>query len=424
MSNDDGRLLLGSILGFGGGIYTFLKGFREYRKYRVVADTPTIRIRSVPMGLVQIRGEARAEETLVSPVTRTPCYLFQVVVEEWHSESRGGGEWKHVVTDLQSVKFDLQDDSGNILVDATNAELDLPASPVREVRSFASTATPSSSAQKQVAGALAGTSAMDGELLQYVEQARVRHVGQMVGKGIGLLSHAPDSTRSGPAQAFLSMLTDPGGAGGAAFQNQIMKATLARRDPTGALTRLSLEVWKHPQGTPEFDATLVQLAQAYSRTMPSSRHSLDPATILSEARQNPQALAMVAMVAGAAEPQTDPENERARQAALAFGHNQPVGIAGRSTPVATGHYRLKEYCLLPGKTYDITGTCAENPHPRDEHDRNIILKGTNEPTFLISSRTGTEVQSYLWKQSLWMVLGGAALAIVCLAIILGKLGLL
>jgi hypothetical protein len=80
--------------------------------------------------------------------------------------------------------------------------------------------------------------------------------------------------------------------------------------------------------------------------------------------------------------------------------------------------------LLPGKTYDITGTCAENPHPRDEHDRNIILQGTNEATFLISSRTGTEVQSYLWKQSLWMVLGGAALAVVCLAIILGKLGLL
>jgi hypothetical protein len=220
------------------------------------------------------------------------------------------------------------------------------------------------------------------------------------------------------------MLADPRGTSGQAFQNQIMKATLARRDPTGAITRLALEVWKRPQGTPEFEAALVQFAQAYNRTMPSSRHSLDPATILTEARQNPQALAMIAMVAGAAEPQTDPENERARQVALAFAHSQPVGIDGRSTPIATGHYRLKEYCVLPGKTYDITGTCAENPQPRDEHDRNIILQGTNEATFLISSRTGAEVQSYLWKQSLWMVLGGAALAVVCLAIILGKLGLL
>jgi hypothetical protein len=84
---------------------------------------------------------------------------------------------------------------------------------------------------------------------------------------------------------------------------------------------------------------------------------------------------------------------------------------------------LKEFCLLPGRTYDVTGTCSENPHPRDEHDRNIIVKGVNEPTFLISSRSGAEVQSWLWKQALWMVLGGAALAIICLAIILGKLGL-
>ena len=79
---------------------------------------------------------------------------------------------------------------------------------------------------------------------------------------------------------------------------------------------------------------------------------------------------------------------------------------------------------MPGQTYDITGTCAENPHPRDEFDRNIIMKGTNEPTFLISHRTDKKCISWLWKQSLWMVLGGAALAVLCLAIILGKLGLL
>ena len=79
---------------------------------------------------------------------------------------------------------------------------------------------------------------------------------------------------------------------------------------------------------------------------------------------------------------------------------------------------------MPGQTYDVTGTCAENPQPRDEYDRNIIVKGTNEPTFLISSRTDKGVQSHLLKQTLWKVLGGAAVAILCLAILLGKLGLL
>jgi len=422
-NNDDGRLLLYSIIGFGGGIYTFLKGFRQYRKYRLVADTPTIRIRSTPMGLVQIRGEARGEETLLSPITHTPCYLFKVVVEEWHSDSDGGGEWKHVATDVKGVKFDLQDESGNVLVDATNAELDLPQSPRREVRSHAPIASPSSNAPIPVAEAITGAPASDTELLQYVEQARLRHVTQMVGKGISLVTHAADPAHQPQRQSLLNMLADPTGAGADGFRNHMVRAMLSRQDPSGEISRLALEVWKHPQGTPEFESALVRVAQAYSRTMPAAKQALDPSTVLTQVRQNPQALAMVAAAAGAAEPQADPENERARQAALAFGHEQMAGMMRQTTHAASGHYRFNEFCLLPGKTYDITGTCAENPNPRDEYDRNIILKGTNEPTFLISSRPEKEVQTWLWKQTLWMVFGGAALAVVCLAIILGKLGL-
>ena len=59
-----------------------------------------------------------------------------------------------------------------------------------------------------------------------------------------------------------------------------------------------------------------------------------------------------------------------------------------------------------------------------ENDRNIIVKGAHEPTYLISSKAEKEVESWLGKRALWMVLGGAALAIVCLAIFLGITGLL
>jgi hypothetical protein len=135
-------------------------------------------------------------------------------------------------------------------------------------------------------------------------------------------------------------------------------------------------------------------------------------------------LQMVALLAGAAEPQVDPETEKARQVALAYGREQLAATARQQTHTATGRYRLTEYCLVSGQMYDITGTCAENPNPRDEYDRNIILKGTNEPTFLVSSKTEKEFESSLRKRAVWMILGGAALAVVCLAIFLGKLGLL
>jgi hypothetical protein len=423
-SNDDGRLLLAAIIGFGGGIYTFLKGFREYRKYRVVADTPAIRIRSAPMGLVQIRGEARGEETLLSPITRTPCYLFKVEVEEWHSGSRDGGEWKHVATDIQSVKFDLQDASGNVLVDATNAELDLPQGPLRDVRSHASVA--SSNLIAQMAGAVAsGAHATDMELLQYIEQARMRHITQMVGKGVSLLSHASGPAHEPQRPSILNFLTNPTGSGAGDFAGQMMRAMLARHDPGGEVSRAALEVWKYPQGSPVFDAALARLGQTYTRVMASNKQAPGMSAVQLQIHQNPEmALTMAAVAAGAAEPQADPESEKARQVALAYGRQHMGGLIQQKTPTASGHFRLREYCLQPGQMYDITGTCAENPHPRDAYDRNIIQKGTNEPTYLISYRSEKEVQSKLWWHSLWMVLGGAALAIVCLAILLGKLGLL
>jgi hypothetical protein len=424
VAHDEGRLLIAAIIGFGAGIYTFLKGFREYREYRLVADTPEIPIRSVPMGLVHVRGQARSEETLVSPVSHTPCYVFKVVVEQWHSESRGGGEWKHVATDLQTVKFYLQDGSGNVLVDATGAEIDLPRGPTREVRSGALGPSFRSSSQ-MLSAATSGTSATDTELLQYVEQARMRHFTQMVGRGVSLVSHAGAGTHEPQRPSILSFLANPTANAGGDFAGQMMRAMLARKDPSGETTRAALEVWKYPQGSPEFEAASVRFAQAYARAMGSGQHAVDPTAALALAHQHPeQALTMVALLAGAAEPQADPEAEKARQAALAYGHEHVATMARQETHGASGHYRLTEYCLLPGQTYDITGTCAENPNPRDEHDRNLILKGTNEPTFLISSRTEKQVESWLRRQTLLMILGGAALAIVCLAIFLGKIGLL
>lgn len=412
---------MGAILGFGFGLYAFLKGFREFRKYRLVADTPKIRIRSAPMGFVQIRGEARGQETLLSPVTRTPCYLFKVDVEQWHSDSDGGGQWKHHATDIQNVKFDLQDASGNVLVDPTNAELDLPPGPIREVRGGGFSGA--GAAMLPAAGA-AGAAASDGELLQYIEQARMRHFGQMAARGIGLIAHTADPAHDAQRQSFLSMLANPTGSGADGFKSQMIKMMVARKDPTGENTRLALEVFEHPQGSPEFDAALVRFGQAYSRVMAPARPVPDAAAVLAQYREHPQTLMMVALVAGTAEPQADAQTEQARQAAVAFGHRSPDFAAGRQNQQATGHFRITEYCLRPGQLYDISGTCAENPHPRDQFDRNIILKGNNEPTFLISCKSEKELASSLRKRVAWMVLGGAALAVVCLAIILGKIGLL
>ena len=134
MTDDDGKLLGALTLGFFGGIYIFIKGFRDFRKYRVIADTPAVPIRSVPMGFVEIRGRAQGEKTVLSPVSHTPCFTYQVVIERWKTDSDGGGQWVHHRTDVDGVGFYLVDATGRILVTPRQAEFDLPQNAQRVAR--------------------------------------------------------------------------------------------------------------------------------------------------------------------------------------------------------------------------------------------------------------------------------------------------
>jgi hypothetical protein len=52
----------------------------------------------------------------------------------------------------------------------------------------------------------------------------------------------------------------------------------------------------------------------------------------------------------------------------------------------------------------------------------MIVKGQNEPTFLISWRSEKQVQSTLRKRAALHIFGGAALSVVCLAFLLFRLG--
>jgi hypothetical protein len=254
-------------LGFGAGLYYFYQGFRTYREYRVLMDTPEIPIRSVAMGLVEIHGKATGIPPVPSPVSRTPCYFYKVDIEHWVTD-KNGGHWSHLCTDADGPKFYVADASGKVLVDAHNAEFDL------------------------------------------FQTARI----EARGSGWGHLSSGIDLST-----ATASTPCDPG-----TYACQ----AVARRKGTGF-----------------FSAT------------------------------------------GSGE-----------------------------------RYRLTEHLVVPEHWYDITGTCVENPAAQDEYDRNLIVKGTNEPTFLITWRSEKEIRKTLRQRAAQRIFGGAILAVVCLAIFLAKHG--
>ncbi len=77
-----------------------------------------------------------------------------------------------------------------------------------------------------------------------------------------------------------------------------------------------------------------------------------------------------------------------------------------STGRASRRCRFTEYCLLPEHWYDVAGTCVENPEPKDERDRNIIVKGLDVPTFLITWRSEAGIKQLLRKRAAKYVFGG------------------
>jgi hypothetical protein len=110
---------------FGFGLFSFFRGFKVYREYRVVEDTPQTPLRSVAMGLVSVHGQASGTEQVTSPVTRTSCYYYRIDIQKWQSAATQSGHWRHYYTDAEGVRFLLTDPSGSVLVDASGAELDL-----------------------------------------------------------------------------------------------------------------------------------------------------------------------------------------------------------------------------------------------------------------------------------------------------------
>lgn len=273
-----------AVIGFGAGLFWFFQGFRVYRKYRILADTPEMPIHSIPMGLVEIHGKARGEQLVPSPVTKTPCFHYKVDIERWVRDKRGG-HWSHAKTDANGVRFYLDDGSGKALVDARGAELDLIQTTRRDT-----------------------------------------------GGGLSISNLFGRSDRAPAAGALVS------------------------------------------------NSEL--LAYAESVASGASSFSFDAGSLLSGLTRG----------------------------GLALG-------AGSSN-----RYRLTEYCVLPDHWYDVTGTCTENPQARDDHDRNLIVKGQNEPTFLISWRSEKDLESRLRTRALLHIFGGAGLSVAALAFLLFRFG--
>ncbi len=99
-------------------------GFRTLAVARVIAQTPTARLRSAAQGFNEIEGVGRAieEQPLYSPLTFTPCLWFDMKIERLESSGKNR-TWVTVERRKSDALFRLDDDTGEAFVDPGDARV-------------------------------------------------------------------------------------------------------------------------------------------------------------------------------------------------------------------------------------------------------------------------------------------------------------
>jgi len=122
-SNSD--LTAYAFIGIPVGLFIFYNGFKEWNKFKKVADTPTSKVRSMAAGLVELNGKVIAIKKLISPITKKECVYYKVE-HQVYVRNKNSGSWITISVKTKFENFFLEDGTGKVEVDPRLAELDIP----------------------------------------------------------------------------------------------------------------------------------------------------------------------------------------------------------------------------------------------------------------------------------------------------------
>ncbi|MGA2355668.1 MAG: hypothetical protein ABSG02_14325 [Terriglobales bacterium] len=117
------HLVILSLFALVGGLYFFFYGFHLLARKRVLLNTPTSKIRSAALGLVEVNGQAVGPHTMPSPITGQLCFLYRTVA--WQQRDGKKQEWEKLADETLHLPFFLDDSTGKLLIEPLGADLDL-----------------------------------------------------------------------------------------------------------------------------------------------------------------------------------------------------------------------------------------------------------------------------------------------------------
>lgn len=118
------KLQFWAAVGATAGVFLFVRGFNMLRCKRLILNTPSSKIRSASMGLVEISGTAKGPQTVPAGITGDACYYYRAMA--WQLKYSGKNQqWKKVADESLYVPFFIEDPTGDALVNPQGAELDI-----------------------------------------------------------------------------------------------------------------------------------------------------------------------------------------------------------------------------------------------------------------------------------------------------------
>ncbi len=384
-ASDPTGLLVWCGIGFCAGIGLFFYGFQLLQRRRLILDTPFSKIRSASMGMVEVSGLAAGPYTMIAPITARPCYYYRTLV--WEYKQRGKNkEWVKVAGECMHVPFFVDDNTGRLLVDPRGADLDLHRDFEQQFcDSFFTTKDP---APENVRGFLARHGIATSNKIK-VEEYCIKPKNSLF--ILGTLSEnpglevGPQPVQDNETVNPLSMGALSQSIGAISFSLRAGKQDLIHQD----LEQQELGFDSSPHGpairSESPSRPIIRLSPVESVPTKSSEMTQQQkvaAALLKAGISNPAAWAMAGVPA-----------------------NGGVQVVAEAAPATASSSNLE--------TSPEAQTIIFDPHPPV-----VLMKGTNNKTFLISWRSQREVARSLgWKCAL-MIWGGPALSLLCLYLIL------
>ena len=111
--------------GFLCGIYIFGQGMfllRRRRREEIGEDCP---IRNAKPGLLRVSGSTEGDPTLKAPVSGKACFYYRTTVLR-QEDPEADDSWETVAEETKAQRFELNDDTGRLLVEPTGAVIEWP----------------------------------------------------------------------------------------------------------------------------------------------------------------------------------------------------------------------------------------------------------------------------------------------------------